>query len=177
MQSSGWESTGGDPGGYLHWVDAASGEDSYYQAPKAFLGTKAAFYGGTLSYAILDTGNGLTAYDVQLAGGGHTLQFTNPGDAGFPTPNTWSDASVALVAANFIDTATGAAPSRSEMRDVLHHLTALDIRAEYVTGAETGGLDNVILAPAAAPFPSTGGRADPHHDLGASIGNVLPHIS
>lgn len=150
VQSSGFQQTGGDPGGYLGWVDAASGEDSYYQAPEKFLGEKAAFYGGTLSYDILDTGNGYTAYDVQLAGAGHTLQYTSPNDGGFPTPNSWSAASLTLVAANFIDTATNAAPSKSEMKAVLKDLTQLQIRAEYVSGAESGGLDNVMLAAPAA---------------------------
>jgi hypothetical protein len=151
-QSSGWEAKGGDPKGYLAWVDGATGANSYYQAGPKFLGDKMHFYGGTLSYDILDTGNGVTAYDVQIVGDGKTLQYTNPNDSGFPTPNVWSTASVSLVASNFIDTATGVAPTVKEMKDVLKDITQLDIRAEFVDGPETGGLDNVILAaPATSP--------------------------
>jgi alkaline phosphatase D len=147
VESSGWDSKGGDPGGYLSWVDAATGADSYYQAATKFLGNKLSFYGGTLSYDILDTGNGYTAYDVKIVGDGFTLEYTNPKDAGFPNPNVWSAASVKLVAADFVDTATGAAPSVAEMKHVMGDITQLDIRAEYVVGPESGGLDNVLLKP------------------------------
>jgi hypothetical protein len=149
--SSGWEKTGGDAHGYLGWVDGATGDNSYFQAGPKFLGNHAAFYGGALSYDILDSGNGLTAYDVQIVGNGKTLQYTNPNDGSFPTPNIWTEASVALVAADFIDVATGHAPNVAEMKAVLRDITQLDIRAEYVNGAETGGLDNVKLTRAAAP--------------------------
>jgi alkaline phosphatase D len=147
VESSGWDSKGGDPGGYLSWVDAATGADSYYQAATKFLGNKLSFYGGTLSYDILDTGNGYTAYDVKIVGDGFTLEYTNPKDAGFPNPNVWSAASVKMVAADFVDTATGAAPSIAEMKHVMGDITQLDIRAEYVVGPESGGLDNVLLKP------------------------------
>jgi hypothetical protein len=147
--SSGWEKTGGDPHGYLGWVDGATGADSYFQAGPKFLGNHVASYGGTLSYDILDSGNGYTAYDVQIVGDGKTLQYTNPNDSGFPTPNVWTAASVPLIAADFIDVATGLAPKVAEMKAVLRDITQLDIRAEYVNGAETGGLDNVELTRAA----------------------------
>ncbi len=149
-KSSGWEAKGGDPKGYLGWVDGANGQDSYFQAGPKFLGDKLHFYGGTLSYDVLDSGNGYTAYDVQIEGAGKTLQYTNPNDTGFPTPNVWSAASVSLVASNFVDTATGAAPTVVEMKDVLKDITQLDIRAEFVNGPESGGLDNVLLALPAA---------------------------
>ena len=168
-QSSGWEAKGGDPRGYLGWVDGATGENSYYQAGPKFLGDKIHFYGGTLSYDILDSGNGLTAYDVQIVGDGKTLQYTNPNDGGFPTPNVWSAASVLLVASNFIDTATGTAPSVLEMKDVLKDITELDIRAEYVNGTETGGLDNVILAGPKAHAPDALARVPLLHHVGSSM--------
>jgi Laminin B (Domain IV) len=165
VQSSGWEAKGGDAKGYLGWVDAATGQDSYYQAGPKFLGDKIHFYGGTLSYDILDTGNGYTAYDVQIEGDGKTLQYTNPNDGSFPTPNVWSAASVLLVAGNFIDTATGLAPTVKEMKDVMKDMTQLDIRAEYVNGAESGGLDNVIMTSPAAPIFDgvLPGISMPHH--------------
>lgn len=144
--SSGWEAKGGDHGGYLGWVDSASGLDSYYVAPQKFIGNKMAFYGGTLSYDVLDTGNGYTAYDVQIVGDGKTLQYTNPKDPNFPNPGVWTEASVQLIAANFIDTSTGEPPSVSEMKKVMKDMTQLDIRAEFVDGPESGGLDNVVLA-------------------------------
>jgi fibronectin-binding autotransporter adhesin len=150
VASSGYQATGGNPGGYFAWVDAATGADSYYQAPAAYLGDVVGYYGGTLSYDILDTGGNYTAFDVELIGDGHTLQYTSGQDANFPTPNVWSSASVILTASRFIDTATGTTPSVAEMQDVMSDLTTLEIRAEYVNGAESGGLDNVAMAPASA---------------------------
>lgn len=156
VASSGWSSSGGDPGGYLYWVDAATGATSYYDAPTKFLGSKQAYYGGVLSYDILDTGNGSPSYDVQLTGAGHTLQYTNPDQNDFPTPNQWTPASVQLVASNFIDTATGAAPSVAEMQSVLADLTDMQILAEYVNGPESGGLDNVgLIAPGSSYIVSS----------------------
>lgn len=167
VQSSGWVAKGGDPKGHLAWVDAASGQDSYFQAGPKFLGNKIHFYGGTLSYDILDSGSGYTAYDVQIVGDGKTLQYTNPNDGSFPTPNVWSAASVLLVASNFIDKATGLAPTVKEMREVLKDITQLDIRAEYVNGPESGGLDNVILTgPAASIFDGASADGSVSHHVG-----------
>jgi alkaline phosphatase D len=142
----GWDAKGGDPNGYLSWYDNAVGPTEYYEAGVDFTGDKMAFYGGSLSYDILDSGNGYQAFDVQFLGGGHTLEYTNPKDANFPTPNVWSEVKVKLIAADFIDTATNAPPSVAEMKKVLKDLVRLEIRAQYTSGLETGGLDNVVLA-------------------------------
>ena len=154
VQSSGWSKTGGNPGGYYAWVDAATGQDSYYVAPKPFLGHRGVYLGGTLTYDILDSGHDYNTYDVQIQGDGNTLQYTNPYDKNFPKPGVWSAATVHLDAFAWIDTATGAAPSRTEMRDTLADLSQLIIRAEYVNGPETGGLDNVALAPPTRTTPA-----------------------
>ncbi len=165
VASSGWQAKGGEPNGYLAWVDAATGATSYYVAGPKFLGNKMAFYGGSLSYDILDTGNGYGGYDVQIVGAGKTLQYTNPNDSGFPTPNVWTAAMVKLIAANFIDTATNAPPSVTEMKLVMKNITQLEVRAEYVYGAESGGLDNVILAPKPAAASVVGSHTA--HGLGS----------
>jgi alkaline phosphatase D len=169
--SFGWQATGGDPKGYLAWVDGATGAISYYTAGPKFLGNKMAFYGGTLSYDILDTGNGLNAYDVQIIGDGKTLQYTSPNDSGFPTPNVWSAASLQLIAANFIDTATNAPPSVSEMKKVMKDITEIDIRAEYVNGNESGGLDNVVLARKGAIASATVPH-QPHTETSGWLGHL-----
>ncbi|WP_174301375.1 laminin B domain-containing protein [Caulobacter sp. S45] len=185
VASQKWVSSGGDPGGYYSWVDAATGDIDYYNAPKSFLADKSAYLGGTISYDILDTGNGLTAYDVQLVGDGHTLQYTSTKDSNFPTPNKWSAAKVYLDAGKFIDTATGTAPSVTELKATLSNLTGLEIRAEYVNGAESGGLDSVVLATkttataaaqlvqAAASFGGTTGALSNH---GESVHAATGHF-
>lgn len=180
--SQGWKSAGGHPGGYFSWVDAASGSDAYFQAPKRFLGKKGAFYAGTLSYSVLDSGNNYTAYDVKLVGAGHTLEYTGKNDATFPKAGVWSTRTVHLNPLQFIDADTGAAPSAAELRAVLADLTDLEIRAEYVSGGESGGLDSVTLAPRVTPAAAAstlvqsaaafGANAGPGHrvaEAGASI--------
>ncbi len=39
----------------------------------------------------------------------------------------------------------GTVPTESEFQSVLSNLTSLQIRGEYISGADTGDLDNVIL--------------------------------
>ena len=74
VQSFTWQSSGGDPGGHLAWVDAASGADSYWDASSAYLGDKSGYYGGSFSYAIDDTANSYSGVpDIDLTGGGLTL--------------------------------------------------------------------------------------------------------
>ena len=74
VASFGWVATGGNPGGHLHWVDAVTGAISYYVASADFLGDQSAYYGGSLSYDIDDTGSDLGGVpDVELVGNGLTL--------------------------------------------------------------------------------------------------------
>ncbi len=74
VQSFTWQATGGDPGGHLAWVEAATGPNSYWVASSDYLGGKSAYYGGSFSYAIednhnsyLDTGNRAAFADKVLA--------------------------------------------------------------------------------------------------------------
>ena len=74
VQSFTWQSSGGDPGGHLAWVDAATGANSYWLASSDYLGDKSAYYGGSFSYDIEDSGNTLAELpDVELIGGGSPL--------------------------------------------------------------------------------------------------------
>jgi hypothetical protein len=145
-----WQPTGGNPGGYIYWVDQATGADSYYVASSAYLGDQSSFYGGTLSYDIEDTGSDYAGVpDITLTGDGLTLDYT-VGQAG----TTWTHYAVPLTAAGWTVSDTGAAATAQQMQQVLGDLTDLTIRAEYVDGNETGGLDNVVLA-AACYCPGT----------------------
>ncbi len=149
VASDGWMATGGDPGGYFQWVDAVTGGEGLYNAPAKFLGDKSAFYGGSITYDLQDTGNNLTGADIVLAGGGLTLYY---GDAGTPgiTP-AWGTLSASLTATGWTTDGTTAATAQ-QMQTVLANLTSLEIRAEYVNGAESGGLDNVEMSTSSVCF-------------------------
>ncbi len=136
-----WQPTGGNPGGHLYWVDAATGADSYYVASSDFLGNKSGFYGGSLSYDIEDTGSDYAGVpDIELVSNGLTLDYT-AGQAG----TTWTHYSAPLTETGWTIDGTGAAATALQMQQVLGNLTTILIRAEFVTGPENGGLDNVAM--------------------------------
>lgn len=146
--SVGWASTGGNPGGAMQWVDAATGSDAVWSNSAQFAGNRIAFYGGTLSYDIEVSGNGYdagwTAYLVNSATNAQLYVHLSQ-----PTAGSWNHISLNL------DTSTpwtlglgGALATEADIRDFLRHLGSIVIRAEYVNGNESGGLDNVALVEA-----------------------------
>jgi len=143
VQSYTWLGTGGNPNGYAYWVDLANGQETYWVAPAQFLGNDSRFYGGTLSYDVIDTGNNDTGEpDVILTGGGLTIEV-QVGQSG----TSWTHLSVALdtTAPWHINTLGGALATSAQIQTVLGSLTSMQIRAEYVNGPESGGLDNVAM--------------------------------
>ena len=92
------------------------------------------------------------APDVILTGAGLTLAFDL---ASNPANGSWTSYAVPLTSTGWhLGTLAGAAPTAAQFLGVLSNLTALQIRAEYQTGADTGSLDNVFLATAVAgPIP------------------------
>lgn len=145
-----YQSTGGNPGGFIQVFDGVLGTATFYVAPSKFLGNKSAYYGGNLQFdlQVSVTPNSSTA-GVRLTGGGLTLvklltpEFTLPAIA--PEWSTYSfqlDESVAWR----ITSTTGPVATAAQIQTVLGNLTELAINGEYSTvGADGGGLDNVSL--------------------------------
>lgn len=178
-----WIPSGGNPGGFLQAVDYAHGDTWYFVAPEKFLGDKSAYIGGTLSFDLKQ--DPITSQfdqsDVLITGGGRTIAFDTEENPGLD----WTSYSVTL------DTSTdwrlgdiwGEAASQAEIDAVLADIDSLWIRGEFVTGADTGGLDNVLMTPAASPVrvlsdTTTGRLLSNHDDLGAALiaaqpGNLL----
>jgi len=146
VASDGWIATGGDPGGYFQWVDAATGAEGLYNAPAKFLGDKSTFYGGTLTYNLQDTGDNLPGADIVLTGGGVTLYYPTAGTPGI-TP-AWGAFSANLTEVGWTMADGVTAATAQQMQTVLADVTSLEIRAEYVYGDESGGLDNVVMTSA-----------------------------
>ncbi|MDQ1712650.1 MAG: hypothetical protein QOE45_2100 [Frankiaceae bacterium] len=145
-----WVSTGGNPGGYMQAVDAATGADLLWNAPAKFLGNQGAYYGGKLRFDREVTSvNYIPAYDVTLTGAGTSVHFalaTQPA-------TTWTRHTITLLASK-----TSPPTTEANFRAVLGNLTGLQIEAEYVNGNETDSLDNVVMTtpvPAAPKFTST----------------------
>ncbi|KAG1650313.1 Iron-regulated protein FrpA [Nymphon striatum] len=136
--------TGGNPGGFAEAVDFATGQVWYWTAPTAFLGDKGAYYGGTLSYDLIQSGPGeFDDDDLVLTGGGITIAL----DHAAPGID-WTAYSVALSTdADWrVDNEDGVVATAAQIQTVLDDLQTLYIRGEYISGDDTGGLDNVVMS-------------------------------
>ena len=152
-----WIATGGNPDGHIRLVDATSGGVTYFAAPAAFLGNRGDAFGQMLSFDVRQTisggANQFNAADVVLIGGGLTLVYDF---AANPPIGAWTNYSVSFLGAGWkVGTLTGANATDLNMNQVLSSLTALRIRSEYQTGADTGYLDNVMVTTVPEPSPLT----------------------
>lgn len=178
-----WVETGGNPGGYIEAVDYAYGDVWYFVAPEKFLGDKSAYTGGTLDFDLKQstTDSQFNDGDVIISGGGKTLVLNTAENPGVD----WTHYSVTLDTDSDwrLDTLNGTVATQADIDAVLADISGLQIRGEYVTGSDTGGLDNVLLAPEAAPVrvlsDTTLGLLLSNHDTLASAlaatedGNVV----
>lgn len=140
-----WQASGGHPGGHLYWEDAASGDDTYWEASAKFTGHKGKFLGGTFSYDAQASGSDYSGVpDVTIAGANGTTLVAVAGQPG----TGWTHFSLALDASGgwHVGTLDGAAATTADIRGVLRNIASVEIRAEYVWGNETGGLDNVVMS-------------------------------
>lgn len=139
-------STGGNPGAYLEGVDIANGGIWYFDAPASFLGDQSAFAGGSLAYDLQQSPDGtLVRDDIVLEGAGTTLIYRYDSVADFPdVAPDWSEYDIPLdpSAGWTVGSSGGPAATATEIASVLGDLTALRIRGEFVSGNDTGGLDN-----------------------------------
>ena len=137
--------TGGNPGGHIAANDDVAGGVWYWSAPQKFLGNQAAAYQKRLSFDLKQStlNSQFDEADVMLVGAGQTLVLdlaNNPG-------TDWTSYSVMLSeSANWKrGDLAGESATSADLRAVLGDLTQLWIRGEYVTGSDTGSLDNVIF--------------------------------
>jgi hypothetical protein len=149
-----WTATGGNPGGHVNIDDRTAGGVTYFVAPAAFLGNKAAALGTNLTFDLMQVYTGSASQfddpDVILAGGGLTLVYDT---AVNPANGSWTSYAVPLMAGDWkLNSLSGALATPHDMATTLSNLTSLSIRAEYRSGADVGHLDNVTLV----PEPTTG---------------------
>jgi hypothetical protein len=145
-----WVASDGNPGGHIEADDTVSGGVWYFDAPAKFLGSLPGAYGGLLSFDLKQTGSGsqFDSADVILNGGGLELSI----DVGNPLPlGSWVSYAIQLdESAGW--TRGGAAATQADLQTVFASLGRLRIRGEYITGPDTGRLDNVSLS--AVPLPA-----------------------
>ncbi len=137
---------GGNPGGYVSADDTATGGVWYWSAPAKFLGDQNTSFGKRLSFDLKQSyiSSQFNDNDIIISNGAITIVLDlldNPGIE-------WTSYSVTLDTTNpwKLDNITNSELATAEqILAVLSNITSLKIRGEYVSGADTGGLDNVIL--------------------------------
>lgn len=139
-----FEATGGNPGGYISHVDEALGETWYFRAPASVLAQLAAAEHGTLTFSLKQSGTdaGFPDDDVIIVGAAGRLSYRFDRAPG----TDWTDFSVRLSASAGWRWNWNQAATQEQMNRVLTAPTRLEIRGEFRTGDDTGGLDNFQLA-------------------------------
>jgi hypothetical protein len=140
-----YSATDGNPSGFIMIDDG--GGDSYWVAPKEYLGDKSKAYNGVLMFDLkalnYNEGFEFPANTVVLKGEGTTLAF----QANYEPANEWTTYAVPLNEhAGWINQDTGQPASKAEIVSVLASLQELLIRGEFMRNqTDIVGLDNVFL--------------------------------
>ncbi len=143
-----YNSTGGNPGGYISFSTTANYAPIYFRAPAKFIGNQSAAYNQTLSFdlQVSSAGTDNTNGDVMLISPYGTFYYQLPAK---PSSTSWSSYSVSLNESAWHNgSIAGAAPNQIQMKQALSNITNLQIRLKYLitTGATyTSQLDNVKL--------------------------------
>lgn len=164
-----YQPTGGNPDGHVSADDDVAGGVWYWNAPGGYLGNRAGSYSRVLSFELRQSAASaqFDAVDVVLLGAGMQLNFDTAENPG----TEWTPYAVPLsVGPGWTVEGTGAAPTEMEFQTVLADLTALRIRGEYRTGADTGSLDNVVME----TEPTTGLESGAPGD-GATLSAAMPN--
>lgn len=135
----------GNPDGFISANDNATGGTWYWSAPEKFLGDKSSSFGEKFTFSLKQssTDKQFDGDDLILIGNEMRIVFNTS-----QNPDTsWTDYSVTLneEAGWKYNNLNGDAVSKNDFIKILSNLTAINIRGEFVTGEDTGGLDNVIL--------------------------------
>ena len=138
-----FEPSGGHPGGYISNTDEAVGETWYFQAPASVLTALAAAEGGRLAYSLKQssTDAGFLEDDVVIVGPAGRLSYRFEYAPGID----WTDFSVELAASANWRWNWNARATAAQIHSVLSRPTRLEIRGEYRTGEDTGGIDHFVL--------------------------------
>ena len=141
-----WQSSGGNPGGFLQGNDKGYGKVWYYVSPSSWSGDWSQYINGTLSFdlKLINTGGGqhFEADEVIIYGNNDKKLIWN----GQHPTKEWTHYNITLNEATFNVT-------EDYFMDVISNVKELWIRGEYTDNLDIEGLDNVIIKP--VPIPSS----------------------
>ena len=136
---------GGNPGGYIAVQDAERSEAWFFVAPAKFRGDFAEAYGRWLRFDLQQSdlvNQDLTTPFVVLEGAGLRMELLPPRSPGL----SWTRFRIKVAEGEgWKNAATGAPATADELRTVLGDLDLLQIRGEFIRGADNGAIDNVVL--------------------------------
>ena len=140
-----YHTTGGNPTGYISSLDEGAGGTWFFSAPNKFIGNKSWFYGKTLKFDLKQSSRSsqFNDDDVIIEGNGIVLAINTSSN-----PQTsWTSYSMVLNESGAwrVGDRNGRRATQSEFRTVLCNVKRLWIRGEFVSGADEGSLDNVII--------------------------------
>ncbi|GAA0878114.1 hypothetical protein GCM10009119_10820 [Algoriphagus jejuensis] len=135
-----------DDSGYIYAKDYVTGGVWYFLAPDKYSGDKSGFYGGEISFWLIqksNMNNQFKSKDIILKGNGLEIFYYHDSFPGLD----WTSYSVKLdeSAAWYIE--TNKLASKDQIKSVLANITSVMIRGEFQTGADTGGLDQFEFLP------------------------------
>lgn len=136
--------SGGHDGGYISHADEAMGETWYFSAPDSVLRALPSAEHGTLTYSLRQSEpvSGIIEDDVVVVGPAGRLSYRFR-----KAPGTeWDTFSVAFTAGPGWRWNWNTQATQAQIRSVLQNPTSLEIRGEFHTGPDEGGLDSVVLA-------------------------------
>ena len=143
--------TGGNPGGFVQGTDSA-GDTWRFNAPAKFLGDQGDKFGGSFSFDLKLTAGGAAVpnntTEVEFSDGVRTIGVS------IPLPNT-SDFTHYEIALDDTTNWQGNVVTNDVIEQVLSNLASITIRGEYFTGADSAGLDNVVLSSTPLPPPTS----------------------
>lgn len=139
-----YESTSGNPDGYIWADDNAAGGTWYWSAPEKFLGNRISSYKEKITFSLKQSSldNQFDNDDVILFSNDKKIVFNISNN-----PDTsWTAYSVPLNEEFWQYSSSDKKPvSKKDFTEILNNLTGIYIRGEYVEGKDQGGIDNVIL--------------------------------
>jgi hypothetical protein len=137
-----FEARGGNPGGYIAGKDEEGGETWYFRAPATVLKELPNAARGVLTYSLKQsaTDTGFPDDDVVIVGAAGRLSYR----LNRPPDTEWTPYSVPLSAPGWTWNWNRPATEEQFSR-VLRAPVRLEIRGEYRTGPDVGGLDSVSL--------------------------------
>lgn len=137
---------GGVADGFIHAKDDAAGGVWYFSAPEKYLGNKKDFYGRTLSYALFQKPRKDSQFDspdIVLTNGENQVYYL----VGDYPDTTWTYYEVKISADKewYFGHKGKEVATEEQIKSVLSNLEKFWIRGEYRSGADWGGLDEVVI--------------------------------